>query len=198
MRTILTHWNTPIHLCPKQVQTNLLQDIRDAVKQLEPTWRHRWPHTLAALKLISPDGLLPETLQARISHVLRADRLPWSVDIPSRLASALIATRKASMLKTTSKKLKLVTWSVNGVSPHGHLSLCPKQRFITHAAKDAIIVLTETKWQEGDDTRQMCAMGGTQIWHTPARITDAEGPSVPHTHGARHGKQKWWYTGMQS
>jgi hypothetical protein len=121
MMSLQDHWNTPVELCPRKVNTQLLADIREGIKRLEPTWKHRWPHSLSTLKILTTDGVLPNTWKERFETVLNAGNLQWEIELILRNSAALIKSRKDSLLTASGKKWKFSTWNVNRISPHGHL-----------------------------------------------------------------------------
>ena len=177
MNYLRLHWRCPSALCPARINNQLLQHIRDEIKCLEPTWRHKWPPSLSTLKILTTDGVLPDTWEERFCKILQLPSTTWDDHLIPRTAAALISTRKKSLTTTAEKKLKMVTWNVNGLSSACTLQNDTKQRQVRSLTSNTTVVLTETKWEEGDHTRYMQQYGGTFICHTAAITSEMDGKS---------------------
>ena len=177
MNYIDPFWRCPTALCPARIGLLLLQELRDHTRALEPTWRHTWPPSLATLRILTPDGLLPNTWEERFCKILQMPSVTHGDHLIPRTAAALIAARKKALTTVSGKQCKVSTWNVNGMSPAGTLQNCEKLRQVRSLTKDTIVVLTETKWVEGDHTRVMQLYGGTFIGQAPAVTTEAAGKS---------------------
>ena len=178
MPWLADYWDTPIELTPGPLKEALLHKIRAHVKLMQPAWRHRWPHSLSAIKKITRQITTTNTWRQWFMGALQIlGPLEWQDDLIARVTDALIAVRLAALQATVAKKIQVTLWNVNGVNTKPSAGLCEKLNFISRATQDNITVLTETKWSPGEEGRIMQSSGGIQVYSTSATSTEAGGKS---------------------